>query len=118
MPLNYIVLLLVLVMMALRCVVLCCVVWWQLRRSLEWEHEGTRQLIASEVLARTAKHVLACRLSLSRDSTEIEDEVRVCHKVTESYFFSYSTDKVGGAAEDKADRGAQGKNKQEWGGVP
>lgn len=53
------------------------VLLWQLRRSLEWEHAGTRQLIASELLARTAKHVLACRLSLSRVSTGIEDEVCV-----------------------------------------
>lgn len=34
----------------------------KLRRCLGWEHDGTRQLIAAEVLARTAKHVLACRL--------------------------------------------------------
>lgn len=50
---------------------------WQLRRSLSWEHEGTRQLVASELLARTAKHVLACRLSLSRLVTGIEDEVHM-----------------------------------------
>ncbi len=47
----------------------------QLRQSLGWEHEGTRQLIASELLARTAKHVLACRLRHSRESTGFEDEV-------------------------------------------
>lgn len=63
------------------------------RRCLGWEHNKSRQLIAAEVLARTAKHVLACRFrqacmreeeeerrrrSRGREEDGEEEEVCVC----------------------------------------
>ncbi|CAM9741113.1 unnamed protein product, partial [Scytosiphon promiscuus] len=43
-------------------------------RAQYWEHEGTRQLIAAEILARAAKHVLACRLQLPNVTSGSRDE--------------------------------------------
>eukprot|EP00752_Nemacystus_decipiens_P014235 g12662.t1 len=84
-----------------------------LRRSLDWEHEGTRQLIASELLARTAKHVLACRLSHSCAFTGTEEEQQL---LRQQPVFSALTS-AGTEASTAVGGGRERNQHDSWGGV-